>query len=104
MNEFGKVAVASFPRSGNTFMRSILEKVTGIFTGSDIVPVGMELDIVDGGLYGGSVVDERAWFFKSHYPDGPAALALSVNKVIPLGNVPTLYFRQSSWCGTLSTR
>ena len=62
-------------------MRSLLEKVTGIFTGSDIIPVGRELEIVDGGLYGGAVVDDRAWFFKSHYPDMPTAIALNVNKV-----------------------
>ena len=31
-----RVCFASFPRTGNTFLRKILETVTGIFTGSDM--------------------------------------------------------------------
>ena len=31
-----QVAFASFPRSGNTFMRRFLEKITGIITGNDM--------------------------------------------------------------------
>ena len=31
-----RVAFQSFPRSGNTFLRSYLEKVTGVFTGADM--------------------------------------------------------------------
>ena len=30
-----RIAFASFPRSGNSFLRKILESVTGVFTGSD---------------------------------------------------------------------
>ena len=31
-----RVSLQSYPRSGNTFLRSLLEKVTGVFTGSDM--------------------------------------------------------------------
>lgn len=31
-----KVAFASFPRTGNSFLRKILEQITGVFTGSDM--------------------------------------------------------------------
>jgi len=30
-----RVMLASYPRSGNSFLRKIIEQVTGIFTGSD---------------------------------------------------------------------
>jgi len=29
------VCLASFPRSGNSFLRKLLETITGVFTGSD---------------------------------------------------------------------
>ena len=31
-----RVAFTSYPRSGNSFLRKILEQVTGVFTGSDL--------------------------------------------------------------------
>ena len=34
-NKSNKVALASFPRSGNTFLRKYCEMLTGIHTGSD---------------------------------------------------------------------
>ena len=32
-----KITLASWPRSGNSFTRKILELVTGVFTGSDML-------------------------------------------------------------------
>jgi hypothetical protein len=32
------VAIVSYPRSGNSLMRGLLEKVTGVFTGCDTRP------------------------------------------------------------------
>ena len=34
----GHVAIASYPRSGNTLMRALMEQVTGVYTGSDTLP------------------------------------------------------------------
>lgn len=31
-----RVALATFPRTGNSFLRKILEQITGVFTGSDM--------------------------------------------------------------------
>jgi hypothetical protein len=31
-----RVAFASFPRSGNSFLRKMIEQITGVFTGSDV--------------------------------------------------------------------
>lgn len=31
-----RVAFASYPRTGNSFLRKILENITGVFTGSDM--------------------------------------------------------------------
>ena len=36
------VALASFPRTGNSFLRKIIEQVTGVFTGSDM-PIDLTL-------------------------------------------------------------
>jgi hypothetical protein len=30
-----RVQLASFPRSGNSFLRKVLEQITGVYTGSD---------------------------------------------------------------------
>ena len=42
-NEQDAVALASYPRSGNTLLRKYLEKVTGLFTGSDML-LNLELN------------------------------------------------------------
>lgn len=31
-----RIAFASFPRSGNSFFRKMIETITGVFTGSDV--------------------------------------------------------------------
>jgi len=31
-----RIAFASYPRTGNSFLRKILENITGVFTGSDM--------------------------------------------------------------------
>ena len=33
--EFGKIAFVSYPRTGNSFLRKLLEQVSGVFTGTD---------------------------------------------------------------------
>ena len=37
------VALASFPRSGNTWMRHLIERFTGIFTGSFYRTISIEI-------------------------------------------------------------
>ena len=61
-----RVALCSYPRSGNSFARSYLEKITGITTGSE-AKSDLTLQII--GLIGeGHSADDRVWINKTHYP------------------------------------
>ena len=67
-----KIAIASFPRSGNTMLRTICENTTGIFTGDDMifeyVPKEEEGLLSHFGLGKESVVS-NVLFVKTHYPN-----------------------------------
>ena len=63
------VVYATYPRSGNSFMRKYFENITGIATGSDMVMkfspnVGLQI----AGFKGEGITDERCWIKKSHFP------------------------------------
>jgi hypothetical protein len=63
------LSLATYPRSGNSMMRTIFGKITGIATGSDMVMKhGPNLSLQCTGLKGEGVVDERVWITKTHYP------------------------------------
>jgi hypothetical protein len=66
------ILIVSFPRSGNTLVRSLLERTTGNITGSDSRPdrsLSKELaeqhDLVGEGV----VASSRVVYVKSHYPE-----------------------------------
>ena len=60
------VVLASYPRSGNSLLRSLLEQVTGITTGSDTRPDRkLSAALAECGARGEGVVDGRAWVVKS---------------------------------------
>lgn len=62
-----KVAVCSFPRSGNSFLRRLMETCTGIATGSSIsLHTATSLQIQ--GLMGEGMTDDRVWAVKGHHP------------------------------------
>jgi len=64
------VALVSYPRSGNSMLRSLLESVTGVVTGSDTRPDRvLSRSLLKKGLRGEGVVDERAWVVKTHWPE-----------------------------------
>lgn len=65
-----KVALVSYPRSGNTLLRRIIERLTGTLTGSDARP-DRELvrQLAMMGMKGESVMDSRVWCVKTHYPE-----------------------------------
>jgi len=61
-----KVCFASYPRSGNSFLRRFIESITGIVTGSDI---GLEivLNLQTCGLPGEAHCNEdNVWITKTH--------------------------------------
>jgi hypothetical protein len=62
-----KVGFTSFPRSGNSFMRRILEQISGITTGGTMhLHTATSLQIQ--GLKGEWVFDDKVWIVKSHHP------------------------------------
>jgi hypothetical protein len=63
------VAYVTFPRVGNTFMRKILQNVTGIFTGADN-PLEYVIDLQLKSL-AEEITDDTVWVKKSHFPMVP---------------------------------
>ena len=90
-----RVALASYPRSGNSLSRKILEGITGIYTGSDS---NIHLDqllqhhgLIGGGIYG----EDSVWVTKTHYPAFKDNFPFEVDKVVcvvrnPIDVIPSL--------------
>ena len=74
------VAMASFPGSGSTWMRSTLEQITGIYTGS----VYCDKDLKSKGLIGERITSANVLFVKTHCPSTnffiPSNLYYDLNK------------------------
>ena len=94
---FSNVILTSFPRSGNTLIRSYIEKVSGIYTGSDCdVKRKLNRDLLDYGLLGEGCVDNRVFVIKTHYPERFGATKFLANKCIvivrnPLDSITSLW-------------
>lgn len=77
-----KVAYTSYSRSGNTFLRKLLEKTSGIWTGSDgDLNYHLHDNLQFNGFTGEAINDDHTWFVKTHYPLCLEA-AFKANKVI----------------------
>ena len=63
------VCFASLPRTGNSFLRRIVEIVTGVYTGSDMA-INLTLQMVSGNLAGEETVasSNLPWITKTHWP------------------------------------
>jgi hypothetical protein len=84
-----QVVLASYPRSGNSLMRKLVEKCTGIFTGSDTRPdrtLGKSL--FDFGMKGEGVVDDTVHLVKTHYPERAGYLPFNAGRAILLVRNP----------------
>ena len=67
-----KIAMASFPRSGNTFLRKYLELLTGVQTGGDnSLHYNVNFQML--GSKGEEIVDDSVFIVKTHYPWVPIA-------------------------------
>jgi len=65
-----KVALNTYPRSGNTLARKFIENISGIYTGSGMtVPSPMPLQMA--GHLGDGITDDTCWVIKAHYPNAP---------------------------------
>ena len=64
-----RVALQSFCRSGNTFLRRFVEQITGVYTGSDM---SIEYTFFEAmmGLAGEGHInnDDSVWITKTHFP------------------------------------
>ena len=59
----------TFPRSGNTFLRTYFEKISGVRVGSEFAPVIYpDLQQQLHGFFGEGHFDNHVWFVKTHCP------------------------------------
>ena len=69
-NDHDKILLTSYPRSGNSFVRKVLEEMTGIVTGSDSRPNRpLPAQLLEYGYRGEGITDNSVWIVKSHYPE-----------------------------------
>lgn len=84
-----RILLSSYPRSGNSFLRSLLEGETGIITGSDSRPNrNLSASLLRFGFQGEGVVDDSVWVVKSHYPERYGFLSFDVDRVVLLVRNP----------------
>ncbi len=98
-----KIAFNTFPRSGNSFLRSLLESVSGVTTGAT-VSLHTSTSLQCMGLKGEEIVDERVWIVKAHHPAlMPGVLKFESNKVICcIRNPLDVFISYASLANTLS--
>ncbi|TYZ64212.1 hypothetical protein PybrP1_011497 [[Pythium] brassicae (nom. inval.)] len=78
-----RVAIVSYPRSGNSLMRGLLEKITGVYTGCDTRPDrSLSQELQQYGMKGEGVVDESVWFVKTHFPERVGWQPFAIRKAI----------------------
>jgi len=85
MDKALKVALASYPRSGNSLLRSLIERLTGVYTGSDTDPLRpLNFALVEAGMMGEGIVDERVFAVKTHFPERMGRCGFCAGKAILL--------------------
>lgn len=84
-----KVLLVSYPRSGNSFLRKLLELRTGIITGSDSRPNRtLAASLLKFGYIGEGITDQSVWVVKSHFPERMGYIRCQVSRVILLVRNP----------------
>lgn len=78
-----KVALVSYPRSGNSFVRKLIENTTCIVTGSDNRPNRtLSAHLLEYGYLGEAITDNSVWVVKSHYPERLGYIRFPVARVV----------------------
>jgi hypothetical protein len=86
-----KVCMASYPRSGNSLLRGLMEEVSGIYTGCDSRPDRtLSRSLREFGLMGEGLVDASVWVIKTHFPERSGWKPFSAQRVVLLIRNP--------WC------
>ena len=84
-----RIVLASYPRSGNSLLRRLLESMTGIITGSDTKPGrGMAELLRKDGLIGEGETSQRVWTIKCHFPERLGWKYFKANRCILLVRHP----------------
>eukprot|EP01041_Mallomonas_annulata_P006866 gene6866-13914_t len=79
------VILVSYPRSGNSYLRTLLERNTGIITGSDSrAGRTLSASLLKCGFKGEGIVDDSVWIVKTHYPERLGYLKYKAMRVILL--------------------
>lgn len=87
----GVTLLASYPRSGNTLLRTLLEKVTGIVTGSDTRPdrtLSKALSTVHSLVGEGITSHSKVCIIKTHFPERRGYMMYNAKRVILLVRNP----------------
>lgn len=84
-----KVLLVSYPRSGNSFLRQLLELHTNIITGSDSRPNRiLSASLLSCGYLGEGITDNSVLIVKSHFPERLGFIKFRVKKIILLVRNP----------------
>ncbi|KAJ1455749.1 P-loop containing nucleoside triphosphate hydrolase protein [Pelagophyceae sp. CCMP2097] len=90
-SDFGAetVVLASYPRSGNSLLRSLVEQLSGVVTGSDTAPDRpLSKALQACGVRGEGVTDGRVHVVKSHYPERVGCRKFKAHRAILLVRNP----------------
>lgn len=78
-----KILLVSYPRSGNSFLRKLLEVETSIITGSDSRPNRtLSASLLKCGYRGEGIVDNSVWVVKSHFPERLGYVKFNASRVV----------------------
>ena len=78
------IVLVSYPRSGNSYLRQLLELRSNTYTGSDTLPSRkLALDLLASGYYAEGVAnDSSVWITKSHYPERQGYVPIHAKAVV----------------------
>lgn len=77
------VALVSYPRSGNSFLRRELEKWSGTITGSDTRPNRtLSASLLRCGFRGEGITDDSVWLVKTHFPERMGYIKFPANRAV----------------------
>ncbi|KAJ8609555.1 hypothetical protein CTAYLR_006030 [Chrysophaeum taylorii] len=88
---YGKetVVLASYPRSGNSLLRGLIERMTGVVTGSDTVPTRtLSKALQEYGVRGEGIIDDRVHVVKTHFPERRGLAPFAAHRAILLVRNP----------------
>ena len=78
-----RVGLISYPRSGNSLVRRIIEQLTGTVTGSDGRPDRPLIrQLAELGMKGEGLMDSQVWCVKSHFPERIGRDRLTIQRSI----------------------